>query len=86
MNKAAWRVPDNERPPERFWLEFGKLVMATLRGDDSEEYLKTLIEWADFLQRRYGGHEITGRVILDYLDAQMARLQEEPEIRLEEVC
>lgn len=80
MSKDAWRIPDNERPPERFWQDFGLLVLATLRCDASEEYRETLVRWADILQRRYHGHKITGQIILDYLDVQMAKMEEAPDV------
>ena len=73
MDKSVWRIPDDERPPERFWMEFGRFVMATMKNDGSDDYRRTLVEWSDLLQKRYQGHEITGRVILDYMDSQMRR-------------
>lgn len=80
MSNETWRVPDNERPPEQFWLDYGKFVMATLRYDNSDEYWETFLRWADILQRRYQGHEVTGEVILDYLDVQMAKMEEAPDV------
>ena len=78
-NREAWRVPDPDRPPEQFWIDFGNFVMATMNYDDSDEYWQTLIKWSDILQRRYGGHEMTGKIILDYVDGRMARMKADPE-------
>ena len=80
MSKDAWRIPDNERPPARFWQDFGLLVMASMRGDNSDEYRETLWSWANILQRRYHGHKITGQIILDYLDVQLARIEAAPDV------
>ena len=78
-NKDAWKVPEGSRPPEEFWKDFGNFVMATYVYNDSDEYWQTLMRWADILQRRYGGHEMTGKIIMDYLDSQMAKMKADPE-------
>lgn len=78
-DKNAWRVPDPDRPPEQFWIDYGNFVMATYVYDDSDEYWQTLIRWADILQRRYGGQEMIGKIILDYVDGRMARMKADPE-------
>ena len=77
-NKEAWKVPEANRPPEQFWKDFGNFMMATYRYDDSDEYWQTLMRWADILQRRYHGHEMTGKIIMDYLDSQMAKTKADP--------
>lgn len=78
-NKEAWKVPEGSRPPEEFWKDFGNFVMATYVYNDSDEYWQTLMRWADILQRRYHGHEMTGKIILDYVDGRMARMKAAPE-------
>ena len=76
--KDEWKVPEGKRPPEQFWIDFGNYVMATYVYNDSDEYWQTLIRWADILQRRYGGDEITGKIILDYVDGQERKLRADP--------
>lgn len=78
--KDDWRIPDNERPPAQFWQDFGLLVMASMRYDNSDEYWRTLLRWADILQRKYHGHQISGQVILDYIDSQMAKMKADPDV------
>lgn len=79
MSRDAWKVPEGSRPPEEFWKDFGNFVMATYVYNDSDEYWQTLMRWADILQRRYHGHEMTGKIIMDYLDSQMAKMKKAPE-------
>ena len=89
MSKDAWKVPEANRPPEQFWTDFGNFVMATYIYDDSDEYWQTLMRWADILQRRYHGHEMTGNIIMDYLDNQMAKMKADPgfpEYKREEIA
>ena len=78
-NKDAWKVPEGSRPPEEFWKDFGNFVMATYVYNDSDEYWQTLMRWADILQRRYHGHEMTGKIIMDYLDSQSAKMKADPD-------
>ena len=79
IDKNAWKVPEDSRPPEQFWKDFGNFVMATYVYDDSDEYWQTLIRWSDILQRRYGGHDMTGKIILDYVDSQSVKMKADPE-------
>ena len=78
IDNSGWKIPEADRPPEQFWKDFGNFMMATYRYDDSDEYWQTLMRWADILQRRYGGHEMTGKIIMDYLDSQMAKMKADP--------
>ena len=78
-NKDAWKVPEADRPSAQFWTDFGNFMMATYQYNDSDEYWRTLMRWADILQRRYHGHEMTGKIIMDYLDSQMAKMKKAPE-------
>ena len=77
--QEKWRLPADARPPEQFWKDFGNFIMASYQYDDTDEYWETLIRWADILQRRYHGNEITGKVILDYVDSQERKLQADPD-------
>mgnify|MGYP002519431322 CR=1 FL=1 len=43
MSKEAWKVPGPDRPPERFWVDYGNFVMATYLYNDSDEYWQTLM-------------------------------------------
>lgn len=71
----AWKVPEADRPPVEFWKDFGNFMMATYAYDDSDEYVETLMHWADVLQKRYGGQAMTGKVIMDYLDGLMLKMR-----------
>lgn len=66
-NGDTWNMQD-QRPPEKFWEDFGNFIKATLPYEDSDEYWAKLIRWADILQRRYHGNTLTGILIVDYLD------------------
>lgn len=78
-NKDAWKVSEDNRPPTQFWIDFGNYVMATYVYDDSDEYWETLMRWSDILQRRYGGHEVVGKIIMDYVDSQSVKMKADPE-------
>ena len=70
---AAWRVPDADRPPEQFWIDFGNFVMASMQQDDTDHYWETLIRWADVLSKRYPKNDVVAYLIIDYLDGQDKR-------------
>ena len=75
---AAWRVPDADRPPEQFWIDFGNFVMASMRQDDTDHYWETLAKWADVLCKRYHGNDVVAHLIIDYLDGQDKRSKQLP--------
>lgn len=75
INNDAWKVPEANRPPAQFWVDFGNYVMATYVYDDSDEYTETLMKWSNILQKRYGGDEMTGKIIMDYVDSQMLKMR-----------
>lgn len=80
--RETWRVPDQDRPPEQFWVDFGNFVMASMRQKDSDDYWKTLVKWADVLGKRYPNNDVVANLIIDYLDGQDKRSKNmaEPEL------
>ena len=73
MSKESWKVPDADRPPEQFWIDFGNFVMASMQQDDTDHYWETLIRWADVLGKRYPKNDVVAHLIIDYLDGQDKR-------------
>lgn len=75
MSKTEWMAKQEERPPEKFWTDFGNMVAASIHYEDTDEYLETLVKWCDVLGRRYD-NKIAHFVILDYYDGQCRRAQD----------
>ena len=88
-SKTAWAVPDPDRPPEQFWIDFGNFVMATMNYDDSDDYWKTLIKWSDILGKRYNSDPIACHMIYEYIKSQelLLKLDERfPEYKRTEIA
>ena len=72
MSMKECSVPVPDRPPEKFWTDFGNFVMATYNYTDTDDYWETLIRWADILLNRYN-NPAANKVVFDYLNSQSAR-------------
>lgn len=72
MSMKECSVPVPDRPPEKFWTDFGNFVMATYNYTDTDDYWETLIRWADILLNRFN-NPAANKVVFDYLNSQSAR-------------
>ena len=72
MSMKECSVPVPDRPPEKFWTDFGNFVMATYNYADTDDYWETLIRWADILLNRFN-NPAANKVVFDYLNSQSAR-------------
>ena len=76
MNRIAGNLDWLATELNTYQLYYGATVAKTTYVyNDSDEYWQTLMRWADILQRRYHGHEMTGKIIMDYLDSQSAKMK-----------
>ena len=66
----TWRARADEAPPEQFWTDFGKMVLASVRGDDTEHYWTTMVQWSNKLMEKYGNNEIANYVVVNYYMGQ----------------
>lgn len=70
MSRDNWKVPEAERPPEQFWIDYGNFVMASYRFvSEDDGYWETLIFWANVLMNRYNNHTVN-LIVMDYIDSQ----------------
>ena len=69
QTKTDWRaIIDNlQQPPLQFWIDFGKFIAATQKGDDSDARWEKLVYWAGILMGRYN-NSLANHIVLKYLD------------------
>jgi len=71
----SWKALPQQAPPEKFWTDFSKFVLASYNFDrsdnqaDHDHYWDTLIKWADVLMKRYN-NELVTRVVIGWIDVQ----------------
>lgn len=83
-SRDSWKVPQEERPPEQFWKDYGNFMMASYRFDSADDhYWETLINWANILMNRYNNH-IVNLVVMDYIDSQSSKSSKEEDTKHEE--
>lgn len=79
MNRDKWKVPEAERPPEQFWIDYGNFVMASYQFvSEDDGYWETLIRWANVLMNRYNNHTVN-LIVMDYIDSQSIKSRKDEE-------
>ena len=78
----AWIVPEEDRPPNQFWIDFGSLVNASKiypadESPDHDHYWNTLIRWSEKLMNRYN-NTVVNHIVMDYIDGQSRRSTQKP--------
>ena len=71
----TWKARPQQVPPEQFWTDFSKFVLASYNHDkfsddaDHDHYWDTLIKWGNVLMDRYKS-EMVVRLVIGYINMQ----------------